>query len=435
MSIQLHVDIPDGLIDLARTIRAQGLAPGVARLTATLTHADGSLWRSTATFAVADNGELDLTSAVPLAGDWQESEPMAPVWSLRQTARPRDPALSDGIQPHHIRLQIADAAGASASTEIIQRYLAPGVIRREVRENGLSGTLFLPRTAGPHPVVIVLNGSGGGTPEQQAALLAAQGYIGFALAYFKAPGRPDYISATPLEYFKQALDWVIDELQPKAGFIAVAGHSRGGELALLLGATFPERVAAVIGYVPSAVINGTLRAGRPEEPRDATAWTWRGESLPNLWQGNPLADWHAFDHPPQPGAPIRQAPAFLTAERHPQSLAAARIPVERIAGPLLLISGTDDGFWPSTAYCERIAADLQAKSHGWPVEHVRNEGAGHAIGFPFVPTTEIARVHPVAGVVIDGGGTPLANARARCHSWRRVLAFLSAARAAHEGKL
>lgn len=112
------------------------------------------------------------------------------------------------------------------------------------------------------------------------------------------------------------------------------------------------------------------------------------------------------------------------------SKAAARIPVERINGPLLLISATDDGFWPSADYCARIKDELEAANHRWSVEHLHNEGAGHAITFPYVPTTEIAKIHPVAGVVIDGGGTPQANAQANVRSWAKVLAFLAAAQQA-----
>jgi len=427
----IKVDVIDGLIDQPRHFHAYQLTPGIARLTASLDHPDGSRWQSSATFLVGEDGALDPDTALPLEGDWAESEPMAPIWALRRITPPVDPTFSDTLQPRHVTLTITDAAGQTADTAIIQRFLAAGVIRHEVRANGLSGTLFSPSGDGPHPLVIVLNGSGGGTPEQRAALLAAHGYLGFALAYFKAPGRPETISATPLEYFATALDWVHETLHPRNGFIAVTGHSRGGELALLLGATFPDRVSAVIGYVPSAVIHGTLRAGRPDEPRDATAWTWRGQPLRNIWQDNPHADWHAFDHPAQPGVHIRQAPAFVNVERDAQSLAAARIPVERIAGPVLLISGTDDGFWPSDVYCQRINAELTARQHRWPVIHQQNDRSGHAIGFPFVPTTEIARVHPVAGVVIDGGGTPAANARANRQSWAQVLDFLAEAVAAH----
>jgi hypothetical protein len=112
------------------------------------------------------------------------------------------------------------------------------------------------------------------------------------------------------------------------------------------------------------------------------------------------------------------------------AVARARIPVENIRGPLLLISGDDDGFWPSTAYCAEIEADLKARGHAWPVEHVLSQDAGHAIGFPYVPTTMIARLHPVARVLISGGGTAAANAQANHHSWTRVLSFLEQAVAA-----
>ncbi|WP_034944023.1 acyl-CoA thioester hydrolase/BAAT C-terminal domain-containing protein [Erwinia oleae] len=430
MSITLEIDIADDLIDVPRRIHAHGLAAGAAQLTVSTTYPDGSVWQSRADYHITADGTFNPEIACPQSGDWQEAGSMTPVEALRQVTPPHNPALTDSVLPRRITFRIEDARGAVAEAVLIQRFLAPGVTRRETREP--SGVLFLPAAPGPHPLVIVLNGSGGGTPEQKAALLAAQGYIGFALAYFKAPGRPAHISNTPLEYFQQAIDWVAREVPIRANFVAVMGHSRGGELALLLAATFPERIAAVIGYVPSAVIHGTLRAGAPDEPRDATAWRWRGEPLRNIWQDNPYADWHAFDHPPQPDAPIRQAPAFINVERDAQRLADARIPVERIRGPVMLISGTDDGFWPSTAWCERIVADL--KESRWPVIHLCHEGAGHAIGFPWVPTTNIANVHPVAGVRIDGGGTPSANARANRESWPQVLTFLTAAVAAHEGK-
>ncbi len=430
MSTQLNVEPVDGLIDQPRHIYATGLAAGNATLTTDFTHADGSQWQSRATFTVGENGTLDVDSAIPLEGDWHQAEPGAPLWALRKLSEPEDAELIESLATRHVSLQLVDAQGILVHAHLTQRYLAEGVTRREIRDAGLSGTLFSPPGPGPFPLVIVLNGSGGGVPEARAALFAAHGYQSLALGYFKAAGRPDYISETPLEYFQQALDWAAGELQPRDNFIAVAGHSRGGELALLLCATFPERVSAVLGYVPSAVIHGTLRAGRHDEPRDATAWTFQGQGLRNIWQSNPAANWHAFDHPHNPGEPIRQAPAFVSIEQHEASLQAARIPVERIAGPVLLISATDDGFWPSHAYCHRISEALRVSKHRWPVEHVENVGAGHAIGFPYIPTTEIARVHPVAGVIIDGGGTPLANAQANRHSWQRVLAFLTAATAA-----
>lgn len=430
MTLHYSIDLADGLIDQPRRIRFSGLAAGVASLHSELHSADGSRWESQAQFLVDQHGDLDLNKDAPQAGDWLSADGMALVWSMRQVSPPTLVLSQESLAPQRIELQLTDAQGQVISGAFTQHYLAHGVQRREVRDEGLSATLFQPAGNQPAPLVIVLNGSGGGTAEQRAALYAAHGYAALALAYFKAPGLPDYISDTPLEYFQRALQWAASTLKPKHGFIAVAGLSRGGELALILGVRFPEWVSAVIGYVPSSVVHGTLRAGRPEQSRDANAWTWQGQPLANVWQNNPLVDWRAFDVADPLGAPIRQAPAFVAVQQDAPSVARARIPVENLRGPLLLISGDDDGFWPSTAYSAEIEADLRTRGHAWPVEHVLNQGAGHAIGFPHVPTTVIARVHPVAKVLISGGGTPAANALANQHSWSRVLAFLEQAVAA-----
>ena len=100
----------------------------------------------------------------------------------------------------------------------------------------------------------------------------------------------------------------------------------------------------------------------------------------------------------------------------------------------MLISGTDDGFWPSSWYSEQIEKTLHDHQHAWPVEHVRCDGAGHAIGLPNLPTTLIAKPHPVAQVVLTGGGTPEANSRANTVSWSRVHDFLRAAIRSHQNR-
>lgn len=48
----------------------------------------------------------------------------------------------------------------------------------------------------------------------------------------------------------------------------------------------------------------------------------------------------------------------------------AEIPVERIGGPVQLISATRDGIWPSTAMCEEITRRLSDHRFAHPVEHL-----------------------------------------------------------------
>ena len=423
----LHVEPADAQVDVPRRIVAQGLAPGRVRLRSRLRHPDGSVWQAEAEFDVAAGGVLDLDAQAPVAGDWDAPGAMAVVWALRRLEAPTSPHLSDETHPLTVELTL-QTPDASLQAQLVQRFEAPGVTRREL-DGALSGTRYTPAGPGPHPVIVVFNGSGGGVARQRAALYAARGYEAVALGYFKSPGRPDHISDTPLEYFESALRWVHAELKPARGFVALTGQSRGGELSLLLGARFPALVSAVIAYVPSSVVHGTLRAGRAGQPPGEPAWTWRGQPLASVWDNNPLADWTAFEARDAGTAPVRQAPSFVSAHRHAASVAAARIPVEQIAGPVMLVSGTDDGFWPSAAYADEIAQTLYLHEHAWPVEHVRCEGAGHAIGIPNLPATLIARPHPVAGVVLDGGGTPRVNAQANRASWAAVQRFLREASA------
>ena len=48
----------------------------------------------------------------------------------------------------------------------------------------------------------------------------------------------------------------------------------------------------------------------------------------------------------------------------------ATIPVERINGPVLLISGEDDQMWPSRTLAEIAMERLRAHRHPYPDEHI-----------------------------------------------------------------
>ena len=205
---------------------------------------------------------------------------------------------------------LARAAGAQVQGKFTQRLAAEGVTRQDVREHGLVGTLYLPPGAAPgsHPAVLILNGSGGGINEPRAALYASRGYAAFALAYFKAPGLSDYISNTPLEYFQSGLRWLRDKVRPKHDFVAVSGQSRGGELVLLLGATFPTEVSAVVAYVPGAVVHSGQNACDPKIGR---------EGRPGCWAASPCPTSGKTTAPP-PGLRSTKAPR-RTATRRPSS--------------------------------------------------------------------------------------------------------------------
>lgn len=424
MTLKLTVEPADGLVDEPRRITLTGLAPDqlVAISARTIRGGDAS-WMSQATFMADENGTVDLTRDAPVGGDYAEVAPMGLIWSqLPNDGKSADMFPDHVMAPLRTVLTAETDEGETTEAELLQRFAASGVERREIRDEGLVGTLFTPAGEGPHPVVIVLYGSGGGINEPRAAMLASRGYQAFALAYFKAPGLSPYITETPLEYLETGLRWAHRELSPKNGFVAVSGQSRGGELSLLLGATYPDLVSAVIAYVPGAMVHGAQGAGDPARGGwQGVTWTMGGVPLEHLWNNNKAVHWHPWggDAPPN-----RHHSVFFEGLKDRELAAKARIPVEKIDGPVLLISGRDDKAWPSSLYSKMVVSALRQHNHPHPVRHLDFDDAGHAINLPIVPSTQITRIHPVSKVPYTNGGTPSGNARANDGSWEGMLAFL-----------
>ena len=292
--------------------------------------------------------------------------------------------------------------------------------RRPVEEEGLVGTLFCPSTPGPHPAVIAIGGVGGGLREGGAEALASEGFAALALAYFGVEGLPRELVEIHLEYFETAIAWLKSRPEIDANRIAVVGNSKGGELALLLGATYPEDVKAVIGYAPSAVVwqgitfDREAYYGGPRSP-----WSSRGAPVPFARLARPLpaemVRMVGFYFGRQP---IVGRVFYERALADETAVAAAEIAVEKIDGPLLLISGTDDQMWPSTRLSEMAIERLKAHDHPFPYEHLRYEGAGHMITLPNAepPASWSSRY--------EVGGTQEANEFANADSWTKVLGFL-----------
>jgi fermentation-respiration switch protein FrsA (DUF1100 family) len=434
MHPQLEISPQTALIDVPRSITLRGLTPGQRVMLHTRTLRGPQVeWTSEASFLADAQGNVDLTRQAPVGGNYSGVSAMGLIWSQTQTIAdaPQDPFAAEpsAALTTEVRARLED--GSELCGHFVQQLAAEGVTRREIRYEGLSGTLFTPATPGPHPVVMVLNGSGGGINEPRAALYASRGYAALALGYFKSPGRSDYISDTHLEYFETALQWIHRELQPKDGFVALSGQSRGGELVLLLGSLFPDMVKAVIGYVPSALVHCAQNACDPAKGREGPAWIFRGKPIPDIWSNNRTASWAPWDEGPEPR---RHTAAMLTALQDPDAVERARIRVERIDGPVMLLSATDDGSWPSSLYGKMVKDHLSANHHPYPVEHHDWEGGGHAILFPYVPTTHLCYAHPVSKRLSTSGGTPAVNALANEESWVAVQDFLARATAAHAAR-
>lgn len=342
-------------------------APKDALLKAELTDDYGHLWSS--------------LSSSEKAMDWlvtMECKEMPSIYAKKS------------LEPTLISLKWLHKDKVIATQMVRQHYLGKGVTYEERGE----GRIYHPKKARSQIGVIVMSGSSGGRPDTRAALLASRGFTAYALPYFRYGQLPKELERIPLEYFEEAIQWFKGEVKG----VALMGTSKGGELSLILGTLFD--VDKIVAYVPSCATYG----GFPHF--HLPAWTYRGKDF----KVAPVI-------PPKIlTSPIVATPFFLTSFGQ---IGPARIPVEKITCPLLVISGSDDKMWPSKDFGYNIA------NHCPQTIHLCYEGAGHLISFPYVPLTATVGKSPIDGNLYEMGGKLYPHLHACEDSWTKIQQFLA----------
>ena len=433
----VHVDPPGARVDEPFRLTASWLTPGEP-VTIRAATRDGELreWASSATFLASDDGMVDVSIAAPLSGTYSGIDPTGLLWSMLPAERgPRTFFVRRKAAPLRVRVTVTEAPlkgpdkskpGRELACCDVERTFGGESVRRRVADGrGLAGDLFFPVAGGPHPGVMVVSGSDGGQLDHSASLLAAHGYAVLSLGYFGVEDRPAGLHHIDLEYFEQALEWMAVQPEVAGDRIVVVGLSRGGELALQLASMFP-RIAGVVAGSPC----GIRQAGIAKRNSDFTkpAWIYGGTALPYLPARFNLRRFFQFYSVFVFRRPLRLRPVFERLLRKHDLVAAATIQVERIKGPVLLISGTADELWPSQQFAELVMARLRENEHPYPDEHLRYPGAGHFVCFPYAlpsmpPMTSMS---PVPVFTMDFGGTAEANAASARDSWPEILRFLAA---------
>jgi dienelactone hydrolase len=379
----------------------------------------GRGWRSAASFVADRAGTVDLRRDAPAAGGYAGIDPMGLIWSLE----PGPDAGTPGAPLDPVRVRFtAEVDGVEVAAAQVERAkVAAGLVRTDVSGDGLVGVLYRPAGDQVLPGVLTLGGSEGGLHELDAAVLAAHGYAVLALAYAGLPGVPPTLRDIPLEYFGRAVEHLRGLPGTDPARIAVVGTSKGGEAALLAGATFPA-VRGVVSYVGSGLVTQGISQSIVDGSfleilaTPVPNWTYRGQPLPYV----PTVVTPQLAALVAAGGPVPLRMAFEPGLTRPE-VTAATIPVERINGPVLLISGADDQ-GPGPAYHD-IAAKRLA-SHHHRAQHIVYPDAGHLIGGPpYAPTTMTTTPGP--GIDLEHGGTPAATARARADAWQQTLALLA----------
>jgi len=409
---QIEITPNTSLVDEPVRIRATGFpAEQPVLLRAHLPTKFGR-WESFALFQTDGTGCIDVARAVPLRGTYGIADPMGLFWSMTRVE-----STSSAVSPGLLGTVTltAEVEGKVEALASCQRswYVASDITSVSVRERGLVGTFFHPRGSSPFPAVIVLGGGEGGLDVQEcfAALLASHGYATLALAYFSMEQLPPQLAEIPLDYGETALQWLQAQECVQDANIGVIGGSAGGELALLMGANFPA-IRAVVGFAASGILYQEigLFSGSPR-----ARWTYRGMPLPFVPLKEDLRYLIESRWKHLTGQPHGATPLDLVSLHDPNLVEKATIAVEKIQGPVLLISGSDDQVWPSSMLSERVIRRLKRFGHPYPDQHLCYEGAGHAIHLPFMPT--IGRTAAL-------GGSLSRDAAASIDAWPHLLTFL-----------
>lgn len=216
------------------------------------------------------------------------------------------------------------------------------------------------------PLVVGLGGSEGGNAwattrwQKKRNEILERGYAFLAIGYFGCEGTPKILDKIAIEDVYNAIAVAKKQKNINSNKIALIGGSRGADLALLLGSYYKD-ITAVVGMSSShAVFPGHTQLF------NSSCWSYEGKELPFI----PVND---------------EAVPFLikrdlrgTFETMLKDTAAeqqAMIKVEKINGPVLLLSATKDEMIPAVNMGEKMIQRLKNSNFKHHYEQIVLEGS------------------------------------------------------------
>lgn len=243
-----------------------------------------------------------------------------------------------------------------------------------ISSNGFSQTSGIPNIdsrlylgeSDNQPLIVGLGGSEGGNAwtsnrwKETREKFIEKGYAFLAIGYFGMKGTPEKLDRISIDRIHDAIVEAAKNPKINKNKIAIVGGSRGADLALLI-ASYYKDIKCVVGIVPSHV----AFPGHTET-FTTSAWTFKGkelsfvpvseEAVPSIMKGD-----------------LRST--FEIMLKNEKAEKKALIKVEKINGPVFLISATKDEIAPTTAMSEKIINRLKKKKFKYHYEHLAIEGS------------------------------------------------------------
>lgn len=331
--------------------------------------------------------------------------------------------------PEHVRVSVDfDGDGEHDDEGVFRLGYRVGEIEERPLGDAFPGAFLLTperpwRRAedGQLPVVVVLGGGEGGDEIARivAPMLASRGYAAIGLPYVSdeaqewsmgeeldpndlISGLPQNFKEIPIELIERIQEWIGQQPELDPTRIVLHGTSKGAEFALLAACRI-DGIAGVVGMVPSSVVWSAFGPEVVDGAQPGSSFSWRGEPLPYM-PDPPLMIakefWELFAHARFENRDWKQA-SFIA---HPDHYEQARIRVDDIDEPVLLVGGGRDWLWDSAGMAASIKAVRDAA--GLETTLVIGRRAGHwLVGSPYEP--------------LEGH-----SARTTAEGWEALWAFL-----------
>ncbi len=215
------------------------------------------------------------------------------------------------------------------------------------------------------PLIVGLGGSEGGNAWSSdywkitRDKFLKKGYSFLAIGYFGAKGTPKLLEKIAIEDIYNAIKTATKNKNVNAKKIAIVGGSRGADLAMLVTSYYKD-INCVVGLVPShAIFPGNTNHFT------SSSWTYNKKELPFI--------------------PVNEASVPFIMKRDLRGAFNAMlkdtiaekktlIKVEKIKGPILLISATDDEIAPTKEMCDKIIHRLKNKNFKYYKKHIPIKG-------------------------------------------------------------
>lgn len=384
-----------------------------------------------ADFAASADGVVEVASAAPLRGTYAKPDPLA---LLRTGLRFGAPALQG------VRVFPAESVNALAANLVQFKLERNGqivaeapmeitegsdmLLFEEVSGDGWHGVFARPRNGRAADErfdgVVSLHGSEGGSVDKakgRAGQLAAQGFAVLAMNYFAYPfeqikGVPTEHAEINIEIIEAARTWLKARPEVDSERLALHGVSKGAELALLAAARY-DWITAVVAVVPTDVVwegYSQERGGGGSR----SSWSFDGKPLPFV----PL---FAVALPEHEGLYRTNTERYERSRAfHADSVALARIPVEKIKAKLLLLAGDRDEVWASGTMTRNLLERRVKDGRSAQTEAKIYPKAGHQIAgpgaFPVWLYGEQSDDPNAKDIIAEG--------EAAADAWQRTVRFL-----------